>query len=294
MARLCGSRLVSLFVILDADKLDVFGGWLRLVVVSALNTLYRHGGGARPNTVFGLSEFAQMGKMQPVIAALGQGRKYGIRLAPMVIQDTGQISGTYGPHGMTTILGNSGCLFAFTPSPVDNETSEFLSRAAGSQRVMGLSMSDDAQTGEVRINFTEKEERLWPPEKIRSIPEFHGLVWMSGKAQPEAVFCAPSWEIRELKGRYDPDPYHPAPVGGGRRRRVLRRVVRLAAGCALVASVIAGAVLLRAGVTGMYHRGIAQGLPALPTPGKRSNKNPLGRSADVGLSQVVGRKLSKN
>ena len=39
MARLHGPKPVSLFVILDADKLATFGGWLRLVVVSALNTL---------------------------------------------------------------------------------------------------------------------------------------------------------------------------------------------------------------------------------------------------------------
>lgn len=242
MARLKGPRRVSLFVILDADKLATFGGWLRLVVVSALNTLYRLGGGGL-NTVFMLSEFAQLGKMQPVIAALGQGRKYGIRLAPMVLQDMGQLSAIYGPHGATTVIGNSGCLFAFTPGPLDNETSEFLSRAAGSQRVMGLTMSDDPQTGEVRGNITEKEERLWPPEKIRSVPEFHGLVWRSGKAQPEAVYCAPYWELRELRGRFDPDPYHPAPAGGS-RRRVLRSVMRATAGAALAAVVALGAVML--------------------------------------------------
>jgi hypothetical protein len=72
MARLHGPKLVSLFVILDADKLATFGGWLRLVVVSSLNTLYRLSGGL--HTVFMLSEFAQLGKMQPVIAALGEGR----------------------------------------------------------------------------------------------------------------------------------------------------------------------------------------------------------------------------
>ena len=69
---------------------------------------------------------------------------------------------------------------------------------------------------------------------------------MSGKAQPESVYCAPYWEIRELKGRYDPDPYHPAPVGVGGRRRILRRVVRATAGAALAAVVVlGGAMMLR-------------------------------------------------
>jgi len=64
------------FVVLDADKLITFAPWLKLMVVSALNTLYRLGAGGR-KSVFMLSEFAALGRIQAVIAGLGQARKYG-------------------------------------------------------------------------------------------------------------------------------------------------------------------------------------------------------------------------
>ena len=129
-----GRRPFSVFVILDADKLLTFAPWLRLVLVSALNTLYRLGGGGR-KTVFMLSEMAALGRLQPVIAGLGQGRKYNIRFAPMVIQNPSQLSAIYGRDDAGTVIGNSGCLLGFAPAPVDNESAEFLSRAAGTHWV---------------------------------------------------------------------------------------------------------------------------------------------------------------
>ena len=60
------------FVILDADKLETFSVWLRLVIACALNALYRRGGeGLR--TLFMLSEFAQLGHLKPL------DRRYDVR-----------------------------------------------------------------------------------------------------------------------------------------------------------------------------------------------------------------------
>jgi len=245
-ARLRGPKPVTVFIVLPADKLETFAGWLRIVIVSALNTLYRLGA-SELRTVFMLSEFAALGKLKPVISALGQGRKYGIRLAPMVLQDVGQLRSVYGTHNATTVLGNSGCLFAFAPAPCDNETARFLSESAGEHGVIGLGASDDPHGGGVRINVSERNEKLWPPEKIRSIPEFHGLMWKSGGGQPQPVWCPPYWEIPELKGRYDPDPYHPGSTNSG-RPRILRHVLRTMVGVALAAAaVIAGLVMLPPG-----------------------------------------------
>ncbi len=64
-SRLKGPRPLTVYVILDADKLETFSVWLRLVVVSALNALYRQGGGG-PRTLFLLSEFAQLGRLEAI------------------------------------------------------------------------------------------------------------------------------------------------------------------------------------------------------------------------------------
>jgi type IV secretory pathway TraG/TraD family ATPase VirD4 len=265
-----GPRPLSVFVTLGADK--SYPGWERLVMVSALNTLYQLGDVKGRTTVFMLSEMAGLSRLESVLAGLGQGRKYGIRFAPMVWQDIGQISRVYGEHGKTTVLGNSGCLFAFAPAPADNDTAEFLSLAAGSHAVPGLSVSDDPQGGGCRYSFSEREERLWSPEKIRRIPQFHGLVWRTGKVNPQPVYCPPYWEIPELRGRYDPDPYHSA--GAVPRKRQVGKVTALAA-LAAAAVIAGGAWLSQSGGHGeIWH---PQGSPAPATAGADPKHHPPAR-----------------
>ena len=65
-------------VILDADKLEIFSGWLSLVIACALNALFRRGGKGQ-SPLFALSEFAQFGHLKPITAG-GQGRRYDVEL----------------------------------------------------------------------------------------------------------------------------------------------------------------------------------------------------------------------
>jgi len=238
--RLKGPKPLTVYVVLPADKLVTVGpGWLRLVTVCAINTLYRLGTGEGLHTVFMLSEMARLGHLKPVLSALGDGRKYGIRFAPMVWQDMGQIKRVYGEHGATTIIGNSGCLLAFAPGPCDIETAEFLSKSAGSVVGSRLSASDDPQGGPTRITIGEHEERSWSPDRIRDLPECHGLVWKTNNAKPQPIVCPPYWELDECRGKFDRDPYHPGPypVVFGRPRSIGRSAGRVMAG--LLALVIA-------------------------------------------------------
>lgn len=227
-----GARPMSVYVILDADKLVTFAPWLKLITVSALNTLHRSGGGGRM-TVFMLSEFFSLGKLTAILAGLGQGRKYSIRFCPMVLQNAGQLTELYGPHGAATVIGNSGCLMAFAPSPADLESAEFLSKAAGMRAVPGISASDDPRGGPARVTIGQRDERTWSPEKIRSLPPWHGLVWLAGQAEPQPVYCAPYWERAELRGRWDADPYHPS--GPPRRARRAGKALAALAAAAMIA-----------------------------------------------------------
>jgi hypothetical protein len=239
-ARLKGLRPLTVYAVLDADKLETVGpGWLRLVTVCALNTLYRLGKQKGLTTLFMLSEMAQLGHLKPVLSALGRGRKYGVRLGPMVWQDMGRISRVYGEHGATTIIGDSGCVFAFAPGPVDNETAGFLSKAAGFYAVRSLSAVDDPQGGGTRVTLSEAMQPLWSPEAIRSIPQFHGLVWQAGDAKPRPVYCPPYWDKvlnPDLQGRYDADPYH-APAAA--KPRMARKDGNTARAAAVVLALLA-------------------------------------------------------
>ena len=71
------AKATTVYVILPAHALETFSVWLRLVVACAFNALYRQGASGRLRTLFMLSEFAQLGKMSMIGAALGQGRGIG-------------------------------------------------------------------------------------------------------------------------------------------------------------------------------------------------------------------------
>jgi type IV secretory pathway TraG/TraD family ATPase VirD4 len=76
-------------VILDADKLETCRPWLRLVIACALDarTLARRWGPAR---LFMLSECAQLGHLEPIAAAHGQGHGYDVQLF-RILQDVSRL-----------------------------------------------------------------------------------------------------------------------------------------------------------------------------------------------------------
>ena len=135
---------ITAYVILPAFALETFSPWLRLVVACAFNALYRQEGGGGLRTLFLLSEFAQLGKLSMVSAALAQGAGYGIQLCP-VLQDINQLRAIYGRDQAETFLGMSGATFAFCPN--DGETAEWMSRRSGDVIEPEFSASDDPQHG---------------------------------------------------------------------------------------------------------------------------------------------------
>jgi hypothetical protein len=102
-------------------------------------------------------------------------------------------------------------------------------------------VSVDPRSGSFQYNCGLREERLWSPEQIRSLPKYHGLLFMDG-ARPQPVWCPRYFvpgEFPELRGRYDDDPYHPGAASAG--RSFFGQVGRAAA---LSAAMIAGGALL--------------------------------------------------
>jgi type IV secretion system protein VirD4 len=239
-ARLKGPRPVTIYVMLAAHALETFSPWLRLVVACAFNALYRHEGGGGLRTLFLLSEFAQLGKLSMVSTALAQGAGYGIQLFP-VLQDINQLRAIYGKDEAHTFLGMSGATFAFTPN--DPETAEWMSKRSGEVSQPGLSASDDPNTG-ARESWRGEKRRVYPPDDLYNIPEFHGLVWFAGQSAAQPVYTPPYWDARDnpdLVGRYDPDPYHPGSVGRSSLRR--KMIAGLAVASGLVALMLGGAGL---------------------------------------------------
>lgn len=201
-------KATTVYVMLPAHALETFSGWLRLVVTCAFNALYRHEAGGGLRTLFLLSEFAQLGKLSGVSAALAQGAGYGIQLFP-VLQDINQLRAIYGKDEALTFLGMSGATFAFTPN--DSETAEWMSKRSGEEYVPVRTENEDKQTGARGGSIRPEKRRVYPADDLHNIPEFHGLVWFAGQSAAQPVYAPPYWDAQhnpDLVGRYDPDPYH--------------------------------------------------------------------------------------
>jgi type IV secretory pathway TraG/TraD family ATPase VirD4 len=228
--------------------------WLRILVNAALDSIYARGDGAGLQVVFMLSEAAQIGRLDPVVAAIGQDRKYGVSLAPIVWQDLNQPREIFGDNNAKTLLANSGCLFAFNPGN-DIDTSEFLSKLAGEHLVPGLSVTDDPQRPD-RGSISPQRERLWSPELIRSLPVRHALVWKAGEAQPLTLYCPPYWDIEACRRVARIDPFHPTmPPAAGRRgpMPLLGGLFNAAVALGLLAAAFA--------LAGQHHSGELAGVP---------------------------------
>jgi type IV secretory pathway TraG/TraD family ATPase VirD4 len=198
----------TVFLIVPAEFLETQEGsvWLRLCIMSALRALYGRAGRRKvKDIVLMLSEFAALGKLKAVESARSQGRKYGIRLWP-VIQDIHQLRDIYGPHGAESFAGQCQAVFAFAPG--EFESAEWMSRRSGEEDFVSLNASESDDRPGVHRSYTIQRQRAWPPERILDLPEFHGLVWFHRRSKPVPVYTAPYWTIPACKRLARPDPYH--------------------------------------------------------------------------------------
>jgi type IV secretion system protein VirD4 len=204
----------TVFVIIPAEFLETQEGsvWLRLIIMCALRVLYGRAGRRKVrDIVFMLSEFAALGKLKAVEAARSQGRKYGIRLWP-VIQDIHQLRDIYGPHGAESFAGQCQAVFAFAPG--EWESAEWMSRRSGEEDVIVESASQSTGQPGVHRSYSIQRQRVWPPERILDLPPFHGLVWFHGQSKATPVYAAPYWTIPACKRLARPDPYHDEDAAG--------------------------------------------------------------------------------
>jgi len=200
----------TVFVIVPAEYLETQEGsvWLRLIVMSALRPLYSLAGQHRvKEVVFLLSEFPALKKLTAAESLRSQGRKYGLR-AWFVAQDIHQFRDIYGPHGAESFAGQCDAVFSFAPG--EWESAEWMSRRSGEENFVSMSASQSSDRPGVSVNYSVQRRRAWPPEKILSLPKYHGLVWLQGQSSAVPVYTAPYWEISAAARLARPDPYHDA------------------------------------------------------------------------------------
>jgi type IV secretion system protein VirD4 len=201
----------TVYLILPAERMRTHSVWLRLVIVSALRSLYKPGG---TRTLFMLDEFAQLGHLAPMEDAFGLVRGFGVQLWP-VLQDLNQLKALYKDR-WETFVGNAGVVQGFAPN--DLTTAEWMSRRTGDTTVAaaGYNKGDSLSTqghGSMSqssgLSYTQAVRPLFKPQELMDFPAGSGLLWPAGTSMSVPFLAPPYWEVPELKSRANGNPYYP-------------------------------------------------------------------------------------
>jgi type IV secretion system protein VirD4 len=215
----------TVYLILPAERMRTHATWLRLMIVSALRSLYSPGG---IKTLFMMDEFAQLGHLAPIEDALGMARGYGIQMWP-VLQDLNQLKSIYKDRWQT-FVGNAGIVQAFAPN--DLVTANWMSERAGETTVAaaGFNEGDSLSAGgqnsmSTTLSYSQARRRLFLPQELMDLPQGGGLLWVAGTSK-SIPFLAPSYWAMSIGARANPNPYYApsrAQVTGVATAPVIRR-----------------------------------------------------------------------
>lgn len=176
---------LTLYLVLPAHYLDTYARWLRLTVACALHEMARTPGKPANRVLLLLDEFANLGRMDPVIRAVSLLAGYGLSIW-MFLQDLSQLKGTY-PEKWGTFLANADVLQAFGTN--DHDTAEYFSNLTGDTTVhvetAGESLSRSRSKHVSRStgasqSFSERGRKLLLPDEVRRMPTKEQLLFVRG------------------------------------------------------------------------------------------------------------------
>jgi type IV secretion system protein VirD4 len=195
-------EIVTVYLVLPADRLESHANYLRLIVTSALRTLLRSPPSETlPPVLFILDEFAALGYLPPIENAAGIARGFGVQLWP-ILQDLNQLKALYRDRWQT-FIGNAGLLTAFAPR--DWFTAKYLSDLCGQKlrNVRSRSMSDE---GRVNWNDAPHEFPRFRPEDLMRMPQGQMLCLAAGVPLPFFTQVPGYWKTPQGRD-LDPNPY---------------------------------------------------------------------------------------
>lgn len=176
---------LSIYLILPAHYLDAYSRWLRLMIASALHEIARSPGRPHRRILFLLDEFANLGRMNPVLRSVSLLAGYGAQIW-MFLQDLSQLKGTY-PEKWGTFLANADVLQAFGTN--DHDTARHLSDLTGEATIFvetenqSLSRSRGKYASRSRArsqSYAEKSRKLLLPDEVRRLSRTEQLLFVKG------------------------------------------------------------------------------------------------------------------
>jgi type IV secretion system protein VirD4 len=204
-------EIVTVYLILPTSRLNTHAKWLRLIITAALRALYEPVPFKQkvrlPPVLFILDEFAQLGRLEAIEAALGIARGSGVQLWPF-LQDLSQLKDLY-PRRWETFMTGAGVITAYAPR--DWYTAEYLSKMCGQKtditihQNLGQSLSGDGNGNSE--GWGEHGFPLLRPEKLRQMKPETMLCFV--EPEPNPFFTeAPPYPRTPYCAGLDRNPYY--------------------------------------------------------------------------------------
>ncbi|WP_426422557.1 type IV secretory system conjugative DNA transfer family protein [Bradyrhizobium genosp. A] len=195
----------TVYVILPAERMRTHSTWLRLVVVSALRSLYRAGG---LRTLLMIDEMPALGHLGPLEDAFGLVRGYKVQIAG-ICQDLAQLKALY-KERWESFLANAGVVQGFAPN--DLTTADWMSRRAGQTTLIAANTSESLtpETGRKSesMSWNQVGRALYLPHQLMGFTEGTGLFFLAGMENTTRFFAPPYWKIDQCAKRAKHNPYY--------------------------------------------------------------------------------------
>jgi type IV secretion system protein VirD4 len=207
---------MTVFLVLPSRYLAAYFRWLRLFVVSALDSLTSTTDRPAKPVLFVLDEFASLGHLTAIETAMALAAGYGVQLWP-ILQDTSQVKTIYSDR-WETFLANAGITQIFRPN--DLTTAEYFSKRAGTytHQLTGMSYRTDetdySRAGDagpadaLSRNFSLIARPLITAHGLFGLPDDRQILFVSGSEFPALSARQPYYRDKRYQPHADPDPYH--------------------------------------------------------------------------------------
>ncbi|MDD1532705.1 hypothetical protein DCM78_25055 [Bradyrhizobium sp. WBOS04] len=214
----------TLYLVVDEEKLDIYAGFLRVMVGSVLNALTRSKNLPRPKrkVLLLLDEAAALGSLEPLERGVGYLRAYCTPL--LVFQDLSQLRTIYRRAG--SFLANAACKVFFNVSDLDAAkfVSEIVGQTTSLSRNEGTSHSNvDPIRQHHSLGQSETGRWLLDPSEVMRLPGKRAIVMYRSDILRYPVLASKvnyrSWRNLRWRGKFDAWPAIPASRGVPVRRQ---------------------------------------------------------------------------
>ncbi len=178
----------TIYLVLPPERLVTHAKWLRLVISAAMTAMQRTlKTPGRPDVLFLLDEFPQLGRLQTVETAVSLNAGYGVKVWAAV-QHLGQLKEHYGDNWETFL--SAGCVTAFAPR--DWFTRDHLTKLVGTGSKIIRSITNQNRGDTSYTDSVQKDDLV-------SAHEWRGMV------QGEQWAFIPTDKGQVIKRIYSPD-----------------------------------------------------------------------------------------